>query len=298
MNYELIGIWIVFLFCASLTVTGILLLFRLRKKNTSIDIRHLHYAQILFYSYGLYVLWGKLFVEILLAKQSIGMNAEVAIAFNQLMGVPFVFLAFVFFNFWLKVINKSKQVWAFFAGIFVALLLLSTHIIFYEYTLLNDAPQINQVLITICASLTILHVLLGIKADAKRIALTLAVALALPVLMALLQMFVLPAYKILIAVYAFFYSIAFTAASSSLFIMNTGGMVQAENKNEEWTTTFGITRREAEVIEKITAGMTNQQIADHLFISLQTVKDHNSRIYQKLDVRNRAQLIRKVHELI
>jgi DNA-binding NarL/FixJ family response regulator len=98
--------------------------------------------------------------------------------------------------------------------------------------------------------------------------------------------------------YAFFYFVAVTAAPFSLYFIYTSGMDRPETNNEDWITAFGITRREAEVIKKITAGMTNQQIADELFITLQTVKDHNSRIYQKLDVRNRTQLIRKVHELI
>jgi DNA-binding NarL/FixJ family response regulator len=53
----------------------------------------------------------------------------------------------------------------------------------------------------------------------------------------------------------------------------------------------GITRREGEIVEHICKGMTNQEIADKLFISLQTVKDHTHRIYLKLDVKNRMQLI-------
>lgn len=53
----------------------------------------------------------------------------------------------------------------------------------------------------------------------------------------------------------------------------------------------GITRREREIINLICTGKTNQEIADSLFISLQTVKDHTHRIYLKLDVKNRMQLI-------
>lgn len=53
----------------------------------------------------------------------------------------------------------------------------------------------------------------------------------------------------------------------------------------------GITRREREIINLICTGKTNQEIADSLFISLQTVKDHTHRIYLKLEVKNRMQLI-------
>jgi DNA-binding NarL/FixJ family response regulator len=40
-------------------------------------------------------------------------------------------------------------------------------------------------------------------------------------------------------------------------------------------------------------GRTNQEIADALFVALQTVKDHNYRIFQKAGVRNRTELARR-----
>ncbi len=52
-----------------------------------------------------------------------------------------------------------------------------------------------------------------------------------------------------------------------------------------------ISPREAEIIREICNGLSNQEIADRLFISLQTVKDHTSRIYMKTNVRNRMQLM-------
>ncbi|HJV49581.1 MAG TPA: helix-turn-helix transcriptional regulator [Geothrix sp.] len=54
---------------------------------------------------------------------------------------------------------------------------------------------------------------------------------------------------------------------------------------------FGISKRELEVIHLICQGRTNQEIADALFISLKTVKDHNYRIFQKTGVRNRVELV-------
>jgi DNA-binding CsgD family transcriptional regulator len=54
---------------------------------------------------------------------------------------------------------------------------------------------------------------------------------------------------------------------------------------------FKISKREKEVIQQLCEGKTNKEISDALFISLQTVKDHIYRIYQKTDVNNRVQLI-------
>lgn len=53
---------------------------------------------------------------------------------------------------------------------------------------------------------------------------------------------------------------------------------------------YGISRRETEIIELICKGMSNQEISDSLFISLQTVKDHVHRIFTKTGVKNRVQL--------
>jgi DNA-binding CsgD family transcriptional regulator len=54
---------------------------------------------------------------------------------------------------------------------------------------------------------------------------------------------------------------------------------------------YKISKREEEVIQELCAGRSNKEISQALFISLQTVKDHIYRIYQKTDVKNRVQLI-------
>ena len=55
---------------------------------------------------------------------------------------------------------------------------------------------------------------------------------------------------------------------------------------------YSITAREQEIIEEICKGKSNQQIADDLFISLQTVKDHIHSIFKKVKVKNRVQLVK------
>jgi DNA-binding NarL/FixJ family response regulator len=55
--------------------------------------------------------------------------------------------------------------------------------------------------------------------------------------------------------------------------------------------------RETEVIELVATGYTNQEIADHLFLSPHTVKDHASAIYRKLSVRNRAEAVSEAQRL-
>jgi DNA-binding NarL/FixJ family response regulator len=47
--------------------------------------------------------------------------------------------------------------------------------------------------------------------------------------------------------------------------------------------------RESEVLALIAKGLTNAQIADELYLSIETVKTYVKRLYAKLDVHNRAQ---------
>ena len=53
---------------------------------------------------------------------------------------------------------------------------------------------------------------------------------------------------------------------------------------------YSISERERQVIGLVVAGLSNQEIADRLFISVRTVKDHIYNIYKKTKVENRVQL--------
>jgi DNA-binding CsgD family transcriptional regulator len=52
---------------------------------------------------------------------------------------------------------------------------------------------------------------------------------------------------------------------------------------------FGLTEREVEVLGRLAAGRTSQEIASDLVISVATVNRHIANIYLKIDARNRAE---------
>lgn len=52
--------------------------------------------------------------------------------------------------------------------------------------------------------------------------------------------------------------------------------------------------REQEIAEYVSRGMTTKQIAEHAFVTENTVKQHLKRIFTKVDVRNRAELLQRI----
>ena len=70
------------------------------------------------------------------------------------------------------------------------------------------------------------------------------------------------------------------------FVFNTDALRQLE-----------ISKREHEVLELLAQGLSNQEIADKLFVSLNTIKTHISNLFSKLDVKRRTQAVQKSKNL-
>ncbi|MBF8436073.1 response regulator transcription factor [Halanaerobiaceae bacterium Z-7014] len=58
-----------------------------------------------------------------------------------------------------------------------------------------------------------------------------------------------------------------------------------------------LSEREIEILKKISEGKTNKEIAENLFITLNTVKWHTSNIYSKLSVKNRTEAVKEAKKL-
>ena len=58
-----------------------------------------------------------------------------------------------------------------------------------------------------------------------------------------------------------------------------------------------LTEREREVLAMIAGGSTNREIAERLFLSPHTIKDHTSTLYKKMNARNRAEAIVRAQRL-
>jgi LuxR family maltose regulon positive regulatory protein len=58
-----------------------------------------------------------------------------------------------------------------------------------------------------------------------------------------------------------------------------------------------LSARELEVLQLIAQGLSNDEIAKRLFLALDSVKGHNRRIYDKLQVQRRTEAVARAREL-
>ncbi len=58
-----------------------------------------------------------------------------------------------------------------------------------------------------------------------------------------------------------------------------------------------LSRRELEVLQLLAGGLSNREIGERLYVSVSTVKGHNSRIFGKLGVKRRTEAIARAREL-
>ena len=67
--------------------------------------------------------------------------------------------------------------------------------------------------------------------------------------------------------------------------------------NEKEVASLGISKRELEVLQLMAQGLSNEEIGSRLFVSLNTIKTHSSRIFEKMDVQRRTQAVEKAKRL-
>jgi len=67
--------------------------------------------------------------------------------------------------------------------------------------------------------------------------------------------------------------------------------------NEAELARLGLTKREMEVLQAMADGLSNQQIGERLFLSLNTIKTHSSKVFEKLEVQRRTQAVEKARKL-
>jgi ATP/maltotriose-dependent transcriptional regulator MalT len=58
-----------------------------------------------------------------------------------------------------------------------------------------------------------------------------------------------------------------------------------------------LSQREFEILKLISLGLSNREIGERLFLALDTVKGHNRRIFEKLQVQSRTEAVARARDL-
>jgi DNA-binding CsgD family transcriptional regulator len=127
---------------------------------------------------------------------------------------------------------------------------------------------------------------------------TLALLFLVPAILSSSALFMVSSHWSFVVLFVLFYFSQIAFAPAYIFFKRPALEKESPPGFEKFCRSFDISRREAEIIQEICIGKSNQEIAETLFITVQTVKDHAHRIYTKTEVKNRVQLTNLVREKI
>lgn len=91
-------------------------------------------------------------------------------------------------------------------------------------------------------------------------------------------------------------TIRLVAAGKSCFPYRPPKELNSFSEEDVFLKQFNLTKREAEILQKIKNNLTNHQIAEELFLSIYTVETHRKNIMQKLGLKNPAALMKFIME--
>jgi len=301
-------IYLIFILSVAMAAGGIVISSKLRNRFRHDIFSTLLYFQVFIFTFGFYGIWGQVVIKAFLSPH---ISAELLSRFSEiemLMGLPFlVFAWLMLMQFSLDISGRKHGNWF----VFLFLLLNFSVIIFVGYivtkssavkpvSLVKDYFIALNFLYSLLVSLlimfpqrsrSVIH-----KYDRKIIApaiFLIMISQCIPLLFYTSQPYI-----------AIIFIITFFAGNTFLPVyLNYGTLLSAfadENKYdlsfEDFCKRYEVSPRETDVVREICNGLSNKEISDKLFISLQTVKDHTHRIYLKTNVKSRVQLINLVKE--
>jgi DNA-binding CsgD family transcriptional regulator len=302
-------LYLVFILSAALASGGIILSTKLRTLHQHKSFSTLLYYQVFTYTFGFYGIWGlvaiRAFLSAYISPELLGRLSDLAI----LMGLPFLFFSWLMliqFSFDISGNRRPKWFPALFLIINFILLLALALII--KVSGIKSSTQLlrNCFLITdfIYVSGSSLLLMFPLKENAvihehdRKL-----IGMSLPAIMCSysfpLLFYTSNPYIGTLFIFLFFAGNTFLPLYLSyctLPAMSISGN-NSELTLKDFYRKFEVSPRESDIVREICNGLSNKEISDKLFISLQTVKDHTHRIYIKTNVRSRVQLINLVREL-
>jgi DNA-binding CsgD family transcriptional regulator len=303
---------VTFVLCLGLTAASVLVSRQLVSTYSSDFLRHHFYYLAAFNAFAFYALWGQVLARALLA--SIDTDAaviELVAGFLPVLGVPFLFVSWLMlFSMAFSMFGKTvKMGWlGLHVAVFLALLLGG----WVAVTLLQGASARPVANLGLVEAATMIGVELlyfsaffvlavrhgaGAEGDRRRVLFTFSALLfgAFAVRSLLVGLLLIDVRLGAVTLLAYFGAnlppLLYLRANADRAFVPVKAERATQLGVEHVLDRHGVTKRERQIVEKICLGKTNKQIAEELFISLQTVKDHTHRIYSKVGVNSRVQLV-------
>ena len=311
-----LAVLIVIIVSTSGGVYSLILLLRLRKIYRLDYLNSYFYYKILHFVFGVYGILGGIAIREILLKYDIRIAyIESIVAIIPFFGVPFIIAA------WYILIKAANELIPRKVNQSVAIIFftLSTASFLIYGLIIRKLPEdsglenanLNQsvriafysidLIVKIYILATLIYAAIRRSNKGKRILLLRfgSILFGLGVLNAIALHF---AY---LSIYIGLYFLLFYFCSDLALIIllrsylkrNADELTDLTDSLEDLYQNYGISKRERQIITEICRGKTNQEIADELFISLQTVKDHTYNIFRKVNVRNRVQLTQVFSQL-
>jgi DNA-binding CsgD family transcriptional regulator len=305
---ELYLIYLVFILSVAMAAGGIVISSKLRNSFHHEIFSTLLYYQAFIYTFGFYGIWGQVAIRAFLSAY---ISEELLVRLSDiamLMGLPFlVFAWLMIMKFSLDISGRKPARW--FQSIF--LILNFSALVVVGFILTKTGKTRPESLIKYYfISLNFLYSLLSsilIMFPRKRLSIIhdhdrRIIAPAFLLIM-LFQSVPLLFYTSQLSIGVIFIFTFFAGNTFLPVYLNYGTLLSAFadlNKNdltlEEFCKKFEVSPRETDIVREICNGLSNKEISDKLFISLQTVKDHTHHIYIKTNVRSRVHLINLVKD--
>ncbi len=287
-------------------IYGVILLNELRKKHRLEFLNSFFYYHLLLIIFGVYGILGNIIVQQILLKYELESSLVETIAhFFPFLGVPFVLVAwYMFLKFSAEIINKKVPQYVAVSFFFITLLAFLIYGWFIQKLPEDNYASLTQKVIVVFYTIELIIntyiflilLLYSFKLKNRQQKLFLfrfaIILISLAIFKSISMHF--SSFNLIIGLY---FILFFFAGNLSLILLSKVHLAKHSIEYQENISAtdsliekFHISKREKQIIEEICKGKTNQQIADELFITLQTVKDHTHNIYKKVNVKNRVQL--------
>ncbi len=301
--------YLIFIISVALAAGGVILSIRLRNKYHGSIFSSLLYFQVFVYTFGFYGIWGQAILKVLLT-QYVSSGDLIRISdIALLMGLPFLVFAWLMLIQFALVLtgrrNNSLSLTLFLLINFSILTAMgyyfsTEHIIKPSVVIKGYYISMSFLYSTIASSI----ILFSSRRSGLLHKHNTRILSSFIFIMMILQNITLVFYKNELWIAVIFTFVYFAGNTLIPLYLSYGTAIATDTPVTDQTISFDdfckkfdVSPRETDIIREICNGLSNKEIADKLFITLQTVKDHTHRIYSKTNVRSRAQLITIIREL-